>query len=136
MKFIFSIILLLAGALFVYSSEEKIDVKTQTTNKVDNLLLPADQAVKSDEGFIVIKAECKGSVKWLVISPKPVKYITNEQNNTLIVGIPPSGSVTVLAVGLCENKLTEFAKTIITVKSAEENCPKVQLKQQQQPLKW
>lgn len=93
---------------------------TVTCNKVENLTLPADFEVKPGEGFTVIKADCKGTVKWLVISPFIVKYIAIDANNTLILGIPPSGSVNVFAVGLCDGKLTDFAKTVVTVKGKPE----------------
>lgn len=109
-------------------------VNNQSYNKVENLEISPDVTVCPDEGFTVIKADCKGSVKWLVISSRPVKYIPNDQNNTIIVGIPPSGSVTVIAVGLCDNKMTEFAKTIITVKTPDNDSSNVKLKQQ--PIKW
>lgn len=96
---------------------DAIPVPTPSYNKVENLSLPSDSIVKVDEGFTVIKAECKGTVRWLVLCPKPVKYIAIDASNTLILGIPPSGSVNVFAVGLCDGKLTEFAKTVVTVQS-------------------
>jgi len=124
----------LMGLVFGQNSDVPT-VKTETTNKVLNLELPPNQEVKPDEGFVLLKADCKGTVKWLVVSPNPVKYVANDQNNTLIVGVPPSGAVTVFAVGLCENKITEFAKTVITVQEPPKEA-KETTKTQTQPLKW
>lgn len=133
MRYFFcAIMVVLLGSLSLGQNQESSSVKIDTNNKVLNLELPPNQEVKPDEGFVLIKAECKGIVKWLVISQKPVKYIANEQNNTLIVGVPHSGSVTVFAVGLCENKMTEFAKTVVSVKESNKEIPKTE----PQPLKW
>jgi len=84
-------------------------------NKIDGLELPADQTVKYDEGFITVKAVCKGSVKWLVISPLKIKYFTLP-DNSIVLSIPPqSGNISVFAIGLVDNNLTEFVRTNITI---------------------
>ena len=136
MRYLFCIIcIIFLCNLTISQTTDSPVVRTDASNKVLNLELPPNQEVKHDEGFVLIKAECKGLVKWLVICPKPVKYIAYEQNNTLIVGVPQSGSVTVFAVGLFENKMTEFAKTVITVKEPPKvvkEMPKVE----PQPLRW
>jgi hypothetical protein len=87
-----------------------------SSNKAAGIELPADQTVKFDEGFVTLAAICKGEVKWLVISATKIKYFTLPTNNTIIVSIPPQGGlITVFAVGLVDGKLTEFARTSITV---------------------
>ncbi len=97
-------------------SPEAVPGITASGNKIDGLELPPDQTVGYDEGFVTIQAKCKGEVKWLVISNVKIKYFTLNASNTVIVSVPPQGGVvTVFAVGLVEGKLTEFAKTIITV---------------------
>lgn len=89
---------------------------TLTPNKTAGLELPPDQNVEFDEGFIPIQAQCKGDVKWLVVSQVKVKYITTP-GNSLIVSVPPQGGViSVFAVGLVDGKITEFVRTNITVK--------------------
>lgn len=89
---------------------------TNNSNKTDGLELPADQTVKFDEGFVTINAVCKGNVKWLVISATKIKYFTLPSNNTIVISVPPQGGlVTVFAVGLVDGKMTEFARTSITV---------------------
>lgn len=98
-------------------------VPSSKLNKVEGLELPADSEVASDEGFVSISALCKGSVKWLVICQNKIKYIVNDNNNSIIVSVPQSGSITIFAVGLVENKMTEFAKTVVTIKGTVPNPP-------------
>lgn len=83
---------------------------------VTGLELPPDQTVSFDEGFINIKAKCTGEVKWLVISPVKIKYVAIPDNE-IIVSVPPikGTNVTIFAVGVVNGKLTEFARTNITV---------------------
>ncbi len=93
-----------------------MELLADNSNKTDGLELPADQTVKFDEGFVTINATCKGNVKWLVISATKIKYFTLPSNNTIVVSVPPSGGlITVFAVGLVDGKMTEFARTSITV---------------------
>lgn len=87
-----------------------------SSNKTDGIELPPDQNVKFDEGFVTLQATCKGNVKWLVISATKIKYFTLPTNNTIIISVPPQGGlITVFAVGLVDGKLTDFARTSITV---------------------
>lgn len=87
-------------------------------NKLDGIELPADQTVKNDEGFITIQAKCKGEVKWLVVSAIKIKYFTLPQGNTIVISIPPQGGlINIFAVGLVDGKLTDFARTNITITS-------------------
>jgi len=91
--------------------------KANTANKADGISLPPDATVRSDEGFVSIQAECKGDVKFLVISSVKVKYITN--GNTVIVSIPCTGGViTVFAIGNVGGKMTDFVSTNIQISSA------------------
>lgn len=88
-------------------------------SSVKGLELPPDQTVKYNEGFIPIKAECKGEVKWLIVTQYKVKYVVVSPN-TIIVSIPPDvpkagGLINVFAVGNVDGKLTDFARTNITV---------------------
>ncbi len=87
-----------------------------SSNKADGIELPADQTVRFDEGFVTLQANCKGSVKWLVISATKIKYFTLPTSNTIVISIPPQGGqITVFAVGSVDGKLTDFARTSITV---------------------
>ena len=88
-------------------------------NKVEGLEIPPDMEVSSDEGFIALQATAKGSVKWLVISQSKVKFLTNDTANTIIISVPQNGQINVFAVALVESKLTDFAKTTITVKGTK-----------------
>lgn len=115
-----SCVLLLGLALPSFSQVPSAAVPNVDTlsssNKADGIELPADQTVKFDEGFITLKAACKGNVKWLVISATKIKYFTLPTDNTIIISIPPSGGlITVFAVGLVDGKLTDFARTNVTV---------------------
>lgn len=93
-----------------------VPVINKSANKVEGLELPPDAEVVPDEGFVSVSAVCKGSVKWLVICQNKIKYIVNDNNNSIVVSVPQNGTISIFAVGLVEAKLTDFAKTIITVK--------------------
>lgn len=112
-KKILSLVVLLGLTFSVFSQN------SATSNKAAGIELPADQTVKFDEGFVNIKATCKGTVKWLVIpanSTTKIKYFTLSDNNVIVVSVPPQGGlITVYAVGLVDGKLTDFVKTNITV---------------------
>ncbi len=114
-----SCVLLLGLALPSFSQVPTNPPTTETvgasSNKADGIELPPDQTVKFDEGFVTLQANCKGTVKWLVISATKIKYFTLPSNG-IIVSIPPQGGlITVFAVGLVDGKLTDFARTSITV---------------------
>jgi len=83
-------------------------------NKVDGLELPKPMVVKPSEGFVVVEAKCKGTVKWLLVSESKVKYLENNNNNSVTVAVPQSGEVAVFAIGLVDSKLTDFAVTTIS----------------------
>ena len=100
-----------------------IPVPSNKLNKVEGLELPVDSEVAPDEGFVSVSALCKGSVKWLVICQNKIKYIINDNNNSIIVSVPQNGSITIFAVGLVENKMTDFAKTVVTIKGTNPNPP-------------
>ena len=65
------------------------------------------------------KQKSKGQVKWFVVGNAKVKYVANDAANNLIVSVPQSGSVNVFAIALIEGKLTDFARTDITVKGVK-----------------
>ena len=92
---------------------------TTLSAKVEGLELPEDITVASSEGFMLVQAKSKGKVKWLVVSQSKVKYVANEETNSLVVAVPQSGTVSIFAVSLVDSKLTEFAKTSITVKGTK-----------------
>ena len=113
---------LLLGLAFPTFSQSPTTVPPLTepagasSNKIDGIELPPDQTVKFDEGFVTLQANCKGNVKWLVISATKIKYFTLPTNNTIVISVPPQGGqITVFAVGLVDGKLTDFARTSITV---------------------
>jgi hypothetical protein len=86
-------------------------------SKTEGLELPDEITVDASEGFMLVQAKSKGKVKWLVVSQSKVKYVANEESNSLVVAVPQSGSVNIFAVALVDGKLTEFAKTSISVKN-------------------
>jgi len=92
---------------------------TTLSAKVEGLELPEDIIVENSEGFMLVQAKSKGKVKWLVVSQSKVKYVANEETNSLVVAVPQSGTVSIFAVSLVDSKLTEFAKTSITVKGTK-----------------
>jgi hypothetical protein len=134
MKYFF-LSLLLGFSSTNYNQQKNDADKKETPNKVENLTLPPDIQVDPDEGFVVIKADCKGSVKWLVLSNKPTKYLAYETSNTLILGVPSSGTITIFAIGLCDGKQTEYAKTVVSVKAPKVNPVPVE-PVKQKPLRW
>lgn len=104
---IFSVAMLFATCAFA---------QEPAATNVPGLELPPDQSIGFDEGFISIQAKSKGEVKWLITSGVKVKYFIIPQANTVIVSVPPTGGViNVFAVALVDGKLTDFARTTITV---------------------
>lgn len=88
-------------------------------NKVEGLELPDPINVDSNEGFLLVQAKTKGQVKWFVICSNKVKYVANDAANSLIVSVPQSGSINIFAIALVDGKLTDFARTDVTVKSVK-----------------
>ena len=89
------------------------------SNEVAGLKLPAPKTVEYDAQFITVTAETKGAVKWLVLSTsQKLKYkVHKEDGNEVDVGIPPEESViTIFAIALVDGKMTDYARTDITVK--------------------
>ena len=88
------------------------------SHMVPGLKLTPDQTVSPDEGFVLITAEARGDVKWLVLGTSGTKIKYTTAGSSLIVSVPRSGQILVYAVALDQGKLTEFARTTITVASA------------------
>lgn len=130
MKLLSSILLLFALAFTCFSAETNSLVAVEPppipqspvysiANKVEGLELPEPITVDSSEGFLVVQAKSKGQVKWFVVGNAKVKYVANDAANNLIVSVPQSGNVNVFAIALIEGKLTDFARTDITVKGVK-----------------
>ena len=93
---------------------------TATTAEVK---LPADREVKYDEGFITIKADSPGPVKWLILNNQRVKYVSVD-DLTIILSVPPvNTTITVMAVSFVDGKFTEYATMKITVTGAPSQQP-------------
>jgi len=100
-----------------WESNKPTDIlPTSGPNITSGLQLPVNQTVDIGEGFIEIKADCEGEVKWLVVSNVKVKYLAFSK--LIIVAIPSkSGQViSVFAVGMVDGNLTDFVRTNITVR--------------------
>ncbi len=121
-KALFSLIFSLLVLIPTQAQETKLTLTT--ANKVEGLELPADKTVKNDEGFITLQAKTKGDVKWLVISATKIKYVTIPQDNSIIISIPvKGGTITVFAISLVDGKMTEFARTNLTITANGDNSP-------------
>ena len=72
---------------------------SKSSNEVAGLKLPASATVQHDEGFITITADCKGDVRWLVLSTAArVKYKVVKATE-IIVAVPiHEAIVTIYAV--------------------------------------
>lgn len=80
-------------------------------SKVEGLELPPLVLANSD-GFTTVQAKSKGSVKWLVISNKPIKYMEDSDKNLIILGsLPEDADINIFAVANIDGKLTDFAST-------------------------
>jgi hypothetical protein len=101
-------------------------------NKVPGLSLPPNFPVAYDEGFITIKADCKGTVDWIVLTTaKKVKYKTYEKE--IDISVPPTDCiVTVFCYGYVDGKLTRAARCDIKV-VAPQPKPKPEPEPQPQP---
>lgn len=100
--------------------------KASSPNEVAGLKLPADQEVDYDAQFITVQAECKGTVKWLVLSTEDkVKYKVGSNTTEIDIGIPPhEGSISVFAIGVVDGKATDFARMEIIIKGPAPPDPK------------
>lgn len=100
-------------------------------NKVEGLELPAKISVPTEQKTVVVQAKCSGLVKWVVTSKENTKYTIDEQTNKITINLPSSGEMNVLAIGILNGKVTEFASTQISVmpkkeiKIPNEQLPKV-----------
>jgi len=92
---------------------------TGVLNKTDGLELPEPTNVDNTEGFVLVQAKSLGKVKWLVVSSSKVKYVANDDTNSLIVAVPQTGKVNIFAVALLKDKLTEFVQTTISVNESK-----------------
>lgn len=99
------------------------------SKQVDDLKLPPDSVISDDEGFVTVKAECSGEVKWLVLSPHKVKHIVvsgdmvvisvprPDENDPIVDGVRQT-TVDVFAVAYVRDHITDFVKTTITVNAS------------------
>lgn len=101
-------------------------------NKVEGLELPDPFTVPYDEGFVTLKANCKGPVEWIVrpvpgTRPLRFKYRASE-GNEIDLSIPPTDcSIEVYAIGVVPGtgKPTPPAMTMVTVQGpSPEPAPK------------
>lgn len=92
-------------------------VAAESPNQVPGLKLPAPFKVGTDEGFVTVKAECKGPVEWIVLTTAPrVKYKVAEADKEVIVSVPTKAcTITVFCYGVVDGKLTKPARCDITV---------------------
>ena len=98
----------------------------EPNSSVPGLKIPAAQTVNYDQQFIALTAECKGVVKWLVLSTNAkINYkIYPSLPNDIIIGIPPQDTViTVFCNATLDGKITDFVRTDITVKGPKGNTP-------------
>lgn len=96
-----------------------------SSHKVAGLELPAPQEVAPDEGFVILVAECKGQVDWLVLSTSVrIKYKVSDADKSITVAVPSNGGeVVIFCVGVVDGKLTPFARTSITVRGPPGPAP-------------
>lgn len=85
------------------------------TYKVTGLELTPPMVVKGNEGFVIVDAKCKGTVKWLLVSDTKVKYVEYGNQNSIIVAVPTKGDVNIFAIGQADGKMTDFAVTKISL---------------------
>jgi hypothetical protein len=93
-------------------------VVTDSPSQVPGLKLPASFSVRTDEGFVSIKAECKGPVQWLVLTTaQKVKYKEmTDPDKELIVSVPNVACViSVFCYGAPDGKLTKPVRCDINV---------------------
>lgn len=82
--------------------------------KVEGLELPNNVLI-DNSGFTTVQAKTKGSVKWLVIANKPIKYMEDTEKNLIVLGtIPEDTDVAIFAVANINGKLTDFVGTKLT----------------------
>lgn len=99
------------------------NIASPPSYKTEGLELPKDQIVAPDEGFVLVTAITKGTVKWLALGTVKFKFAIN--SNTIIISVPstPGAVVSVFAVALVDGKLTDFARTNIQVSAPPPQPP-------------
>jgi hypothetical protein len=83
------------------------------------LKMPDSMTVSPDDQFVILQATWtgKGSVKFTAISfdAPAFKVVRGSAPNSVVVGIPKSGVIHVLAVAAVGDEPTDFAETVLTV---------------------
>ena len=122
MKLLSSVVLSFVLVFNSFASEPPAVPKApiySVPNKVEGLELPEPISVDPNEGFMVVQAKAKGQVKWFVIGNSKIKFVSDDVSNSLIVSVPQSGVINVFAIALNDGKLTDFARTDITIKGTD-----------------
>jgi hypothetical protein len=110
----------LIGFIFVpINSFAQKPIIGNTPSQVKGLELPNEVFSDSNQAFTVVQAKSEGTVKWLVVSDKPVQYIEDPDKKSIILGNLPAGAnVNIFAVAVVQGNLTDFAGTKIVEKKS------------------
>jgi hypothetical protein len=99
---------------------QKSAPKPSVAAKVEGLELPEIVLASANDQFVTVEAKTKGTVKWLVICEKPVKYMEDPDKKSIILGtIPENTAVYIVAVADVNGKMTDFASTKVVQKKSE-----------------
>lgn len=120
LKYITAVTLLSLVVMPEQNVAPKAPASDPTPNKVAGLELPQAVVLNADSGFTKIQAKTDGEVRWLVISEKPVQYLQDTENKSIILSnVSEDANLHIFAVASVGGKLTDFASTkLVKGKSA------------------
>lgn len=84
-------------------------------NKTEGLEISPPIRLENPVSEIKIEAKSSGSVKWLVVANKNIKYDEDQKNKLIIIKNPAAANtIDIFAVSSVSGKLTDFVSTKIT----------------------
>lgn len=90
---------------------------SKTLYKTEGLEISPPVVLENPVLDVKVEAKSSGSVKWLVISDKNIKYDEDQKNKFIIIKNPTTANtINVFAIASVDGKLTNFVNTKITNK--------------------
>ena len=111
--------------------------KAAVPSKVTGLELPEIVFVDPNAEFTSITAKTAGSVKWMVISDKNVKYLQDDDKKAIILGaVPDNATILVIAVANVDGKTTDFVSTKVVLRKKNDPVKEIQNEKLDYRIRW
>ena len=116
---------------------QKTTPKTAVPAKVEGLELPETVFADPQAEFTTITAKTSGTVKWLVISDKPIKYLEDNEKKSIILGaLPENNTILIIAVANVNGKTTDFVSCKVTPRKKNEPATEIQTEKLNYRIRW